>query len=131
MNTAEQTANVFHKALKAKDWLGLRKVLTDDASWLLPGENAISEPAENAEAVIKRAKLIAKYGMRFNLKKILISQENVSLYQHNKAESAGIKLDQFVNTLCRLRNGQIWQIETFVSDLEGFNHFFAELPNNS
>ena len=95
------------------------------------GENAISGPAENAEAVIKRAKLIAKYGMRFNLKKILISQENVSLYQHNKAESAGIKLDQFVNTLCRLRNGQIWQIETFVSDLEGFNHFFAELPNNS
>lgn len=110
MNTAEQTANVFHIALKANDWLGLRRVLTDDASWLLPGENAISGPAENAEAVVKRAQLIAKYGMRFNLKKILFVRKtcrSTSTIQLNLLVKSWISLSIHYATCAMARFGRL------------------------
>lgn len=126
---AEHVANAFHAALSTEDWSALRGLFTDDANWILPGDNAISDPAENADAVVARARLIASYGMRFDLKHVLVSRSNMALSQHNTAERDGRRFDQHVATVCRLRGDQMWQIETFVSDLDGFNRFFVRKAN--
>lgn len=129
MTNAEQVANAFHIALKTENWSALRYVLTDDASWILPGDNAVSGLAENADEVVARARLIASYGMKFDLKYTLLSQSNMTLFQHNKAKRGGRSFDQHVATVCRLRDAQISQIETFVSDLDGFSRFFIKDDN--
>ncbi|WP_254223978.1 nuclear transport factor 2 family protein [Burkholderia multivorans] len=63
-------AKQFHAALTRRDWQAIRKLLTDDATWVLPGDNQISGPAVGAEAVVARAELIASFGLNFELKHI-------------------------------------------------------------
>ena len=46
-------ARRFHATLVARDWTGLRELLTVDARWVLPGDNAISGPAEGADATTR------------------------------------------------------------------------------
>lgn len=118
-------ARAFHAALAAKDWVGMRQFFTDDATWTLPGNNTISGRAEGADAVIERARLIAGYGLTFTLNHILVSRDNMALSLHNTAERDGIRLDEYLATVCRLRDGKICEIETYLSDVEGMNAFFT------
>lgn len=129
MTVAEQVASAFHAALASGSWTATCGLCTDDARWILPGDNAISGEADEVNAVVARARLIASYGMRFDLKYVLVSRSNMALSQHNTAEHSGRCLDQYVATVWRLRGDQICEIETFVSDLDGFNRFFAGQPN--
>jgi len=55
----------FLTALKDRDWTGLRALVTDDAVWILPGENTISGPAIGGDAIIERARKIVGYGLNF------------------------------------------------------------------
>ncbi len=121
----EEIAREFHGALVARDWGRLRAVLHDDASWTLPGDNAVSGRAEGAEAVIERARTIAGYGLRFELEHVLLSRDNMALGLHNTAERDGVRLDEHLATVCRLRDGRIADIETFLSDVPGMDRFFA------
>jgi len=118
-------ATKFHAALVSKDWAGIHMLLTDDASWILPGENRISGLAEGPEAVVARAKLIAGFNLSFELKHVLVSRDNMALSLHNTANRGGLILDEHLSTVCRLQHGKIAFIETFLSDLEGMNAFFA------
>ena len=97
--TAKDVANDLHTALENEDWVALRAVLTDDARCNLPGENAISGAAEGADAVVARARLIASYGMRFELQYILVSRSDMALSQHNTAQRDGRQFDQHVATV--------------------------------
>lgn len=125
MNTQLQVASAVHAALKNEDWTALRQLFTDDARWLMPGDNAVSGPAQGGDAVVARAQLIAAYGMRFELLATLVSHANVALSQHNTADHAGRHFAQHVATVMTLRGDRIAQIETFVSDLDNFNRFFV------
>ncbi|GJG86758.1 hypothetical protein tb265_19390 [Gemmatimonadetes bacterium T265] len=122
---ALDVAHAFHAALAAEDWGALRGVFTDDARWILPGDNAVSGPAEGADAVVARARLIATYGMKFDLEHVVASRSNMALLQHNTAECGGRRFDEHVATVCRLRGDRISEIETYVSDLAGFDRFFV------
>lgn len=126
MTEAETLARKFHGALVAKDWEGMRPLFHDDASWTLPGDNAISGRAEGVDAVIERAKLIAGYGLSFELEHILLSRDNMALGLHNTAERDGVRLDEHLATVCRLRDGHIAEVETFLSDVPGMDRFFAQ-----
>ncbi|AXJ96133.1 MULTISPECIES: nuclear transport factor 2 family protein [unclassified Sphingomonas] len=125
MMTAEDLAKEFHTALVARDWSAMRSLFHDDASWTLPGDNAISGTAAGADAVVERARLIASYGLSFKLEHILLSRDNMALALHNTAERNGIRLDEKLATVCRLRDGRIAAIETFLSDIPGMDRFFA------
>ncbi|GHF53507.1 nuclear transport factor 2 family protein [Streptomyces morookaense] len=120
-----QLGKTFHAYLVARDWEGIRSLLTDDATWTLPGDNTISGTAEGAEAVVERAKKIASYGLDFELLHILVSRENMALSLHNTARRDGIRLDEYLSTVCRLRDGKIAGIETYLSDVPGMNAFFV------
>ena len=117
-------ARRFHAALTARDWSAIRALLTDDAHWTLSGDNTISGTANGADAVVDRARKIANYGLNFELLHILVSRDNVALSLHNTAQQGARILDEYLATVCRLKDGKIAAIETFLSDVEGMNAFF-------
>ncbi|WP_419828178.1 nuclear transport factor 2 family protein [Sphingomonas sp.] len=125
MSTAEQIAKDFHAALVGGNWRAMRQLFKDDATWTLPGDNAISGIAVGGDAVVERARLIASYGLSFQLENILLSRDNMALALHNTGERDGVQLDEHLATVCRLRDGCIAEIETFLSDVPGMNRFFA------
>ncbi|MEW2274353.1 nuclear transport factor 2 family protein [Streptomyces griseofuscus] len=120
-----QLGKKFHAYLTAGDWEGIRSLLTDDATWTLPGDNTISGTAVGAEAVMERAKKIASYGLDFELLHILVSRENMALSLHNTARRGDVRLDEYLSTVCRLRDNKIANIETYLSDVPGMNAFFG------
>ncbi|MFJ8098212.1 nuclear transport factor 2 family protein [Streptomyces griseofuscus] len=120
-----QLGKKFHTYLTAGDWEGIRSLLTDDATWTLPGDNTISGTAVGAEAVVERAKKIASYGLDFELLHILVSRENMALSLHNTARRGDVRLDEYLSTVCRLRDNKIANIETYLSDVPGMNAFFV------
>ncbi|MFF9102912.1 nuclear transport factor 2 family protein [Streptomyces rubrogriseus] len=115
----------FHQALVSADWSGIRALLHDDATWTLPGDNAISGTADGADAVVERAQQIASYGLDFKLLHLLVSRENLALSLHNTARREDVVLDEHLATVCRLRDGKIASIETYLSDVPGMNAFFV------
>ncbi|MFI9645309.1 nuclear transport factor 2 family protein [Streptomyces sp. NPDC052040] len=115
----------FHQALISRDWDGIRALLHDDATWTLPGDNTISGTAQGADAVVERARLIASYGLNFELLHLLVSRENLALSLHNTARREDTVLDEYLATVCRLVDGKIASIETYLSDVPGMNAFFV------
>lgn len=91
-------ARRFHATLVARDWGAMRALLTDDAHWTLPGNNAISGTANGADAVVERARKIASYGLNFELLHILVSRDNVALSLHNTAQQGDQVLDEYLAT---------------------------------
>ena len=123
--TQLEIARSFHAALVARDWRAIRALLTEDAQWTLPGDNAISGTADGADAVVDRARKIASYGLNFELLHILVSRDNVALSLHNTARQGDRILDEYLATVCRLKDSKITAIETFLSDVDGMNAFFV------
>lgn len=121
-----EIGRAFHTALSAKDWTAIRALLTEDATWTLPGNNLISGKAIGADGVTARARQIAGFGVNFALQHILASRDNVALLLHNTASRNGQSLDEQVATVCRLQDGKIAEIETYLSDIAGMNAFFVK-----
>jgi hypothetical protein len=117
-------ARRFYAALTARDWSAIHALLTEDAQWILPGNNTISGLANGADAVVDRARRIASYGLSFELLHILVSRDNVALSLHNTAQQGDRVLDEHLATVCWLKDGKIAAIETFLSDVDGMNAFF-------
>lgn len=124
-----ELACTFHQALTTKEWSLLRAITSPDVTWVLPGDNVISGPAEGIDAVIARAELIASYGLTFTLEHILVSRDNMALALHNTAQRADAVLDEYLSTVCRITDGVIVSIETYLSDVAGMNAFFIPLED--
>jgi ketosteroid isomerase-like protein len=124
----QELGTTFHGALIRKDWAGLRTIMSQDVTWTLPGHNQISGTAEGIDAVIARAQLIASYGVSFTLQHVLISRDNMALSLHNEARRGDLLLDEHLATVCRIDDGKITAMETYLSDVDGMNKFFADLP---
>jgi hypothetical protein len=119
-----ELARGFHAALAARDWAALSGLFTDDAVWVLPGNNTISGRYEGKAAVVQHAGKIAAYGLNFALEHVLVSRENFALALHNTARRGDVVLDEHLATVCFLRDGLIARIETYLSDVPGMNAFF-------
>ncbi len=118
-------AERFHNALVQKDWDRMRAIIAADATWVLPGNNRISGSVQGIEAIIERAQLIASFGLTFTLEHVLVSRDHMALALHNTARRDQLVLDEKLATVCYLEDGKIVNIETFLSDLDGMNSFFA------
>ncbi|MER8114484.1 nuclear transport factor 2 family protein [Streptomyces sp. NPDC094031] len=123
--TAHDLGRRFHAALTSGDWPAIRLMLHDDATWTLPGDNTVSGTVVGADAVVERARKIASYGLSFELLHILVGRENMALSLHNTARRPDAILDEYLTTVCRLRDGRIAGIETYLSDVPGMNAFFV------
>ncbi|HUQ58207.1 hypothetical protein [Lentzea sp.] len=94
-------------------------------TWTLPGDNRISGTAEGPDGVVGRVRLISSYGVDFALLHVLVSRDNVALNLHNTATRGDLVLDEHLATVFTLRDGKVARIETFLSDVDGMNRFFA------
>jgi uncharacterized protein len=117
-------ARSFLAAISTRDWNAMRTLLADDAHWTLPGDNTVSGTANGADAVVERARKITSYGLNFELQHILVSQDNVALSLHNTAQQSDRVLDEYLATVCQLKDSKIAAMETFLSDIDGMNTFF-------
>jgi ketosteroid isomerase-like protein len=124
----QELGTIFHDALIRKDWAALRTILSQDVTWTLPGHNQISGPAVGIDAVVARVQLIASYGVSFTLQHILVSRDNMALSLHNEAQRGDLRLDEQLATVCRIGEGKIVAIETYLSDVDSMDKFFADRP---
>ncbi|MFG2266560.1 nuclear transport factor 2 family protein [Streptomyces sp. NPDC048720] len=115
----------FHTALAAADGDALRALVHDDATGTLPGDNTISGTAQGGDAVIERARQIAGYGLNFELQHILVSRENMALSLHNTAHRGDAVLDEYLATVCFIRENKVAHIETYLSDVRAMDAFFV------
>ncbi|HTF52134.1 MAG TPA: nuclear transport factor 2 family protein [Pseudonocardia sp.] len=120
-----QLATTFHRALITRDWALLREIMAPEVTWTLPGDNTVSGTVVGIDEVIARAELIASFGLTFTLEHVLVSRDNMALGLHNTARRGDLVLDEHLATVCTLRDGVIVVIETYLSDLDGMNAFFA------
>ena len=75
--------------------------------------------------MVGRVHKIASYGLNFELLHVLVSRDNVALSLHNMAWQCDRVLDEYLATVCRLKDNKIAAIETFLSDVDGMNVFFV------
>jgi ketosteroid isomerase-like protein len=121
----KRIAQQFLAGLRSRDWNLLRSIMTEDIVWSLPGTSLISGEASGVDAVIGRAQRIVSYGLTFTLKHILIGQHGLALPLHNTAKNGTQVLDEYLATVCILRNGRICRITTYLSDVEMVNAVFT------
>ena len=127
MTDVEKTtvAQEFLAGLKTRNWDRLRAIMTDDIVWTMPGSSLISGEAQGVEAVLARSRQIVGYGLDFALNHILTGQDHVALSLHNTGTRGNLRLDEYLVTVCFLRDGKICAIHTFLSDVAGMNAFFV------
>ncbi|MEU7476548.1 nuclear transport factor 2 family protein [Lentzea sp. NPDC042327] len=121
----QDVAATFMKALAGQDWDLLRGILTEDVTWTLPGDNQVSGTVTGQDGVVDRVRLISGFGVDFALLHVLVSRDNVALNLHNTATRGEVVLDEHLATVLTLADGKVSRIETFLSDVDGMNRFFA------
>jgi len=127
INAQEKTeiGQKFLTALSTQDWDLMKSILSAGIVWSLPGNSLISGEAIGMEAVIKRAKLIVTYEITFTLKHILCGRYGVAISLNNTARRGDLILDEHIATVCQVRDGKIFAIDTYVSDIAMLNDFFV------
>jgi len=122
-----EIANQFLTGLRTRDWDLLKSIMADDVIWNLPGNSLISGEAQGVDAVIRRAQLIVSYGLTFTLEHILIGRHGVALSLNNTARRGDLVLDEHLATVMSIRDGKVFAIDTYLSDIDMLNAFFV--PN--
>lgn len=74
---------------------------------------------------MKRARYIVEYGANVEIQHVVLGYEGVALLLHNTGKRNGRILDEYLTTVCTLRNGKIARLDTYISDIEMVNAYFA------
>ena len=120
-----ELAKQFLTGLRTRDWDLLKSIIADGAVWSLPGNSLISGEAKGVDAIIARAQIIGSHGVSFTLKHILLGHHGVALSLHNTARREDAMFDEHLATVLSLRDGKIFAIDTYMSDVDMLNVFFA------
>ncbi|KAA2240052.1 nuclear transport factor 2 family protein [Chitinophaga agrisoli] len=118
-------ANTFLTSLKNDEWDTMRSIIAPDAIWTLPGTSILSGPANGADAIIRRAQGLKRFGVKFQLMHILYGLHGVTLSLHNTSSRDNLILDEQVAIVCQINDGKITSMATYLSDVAGINQFFV------
>ena len=121
-----QLATTFLASLKSRNWQLMGSILTEDATWTLPGASLLSGEATGAEAVIDRARKLRDFGVMVELNHILYSMNGVAVSLHNTAGRGELKLDEHVVIVMELWDKKIAKLTTHLNDVASINEFFVE-----
>ena len=99
--------------------------MTDDVLWTLPGTSVVSGIAKGVEGILTRARHIVEYSANVEIQHLVPGYEGVALLLHNTGKRNGRILDEYLTTVCMLRNGKIARLDTYISDIEMVNAYFA------
>jgi ketosteroid isomerase-like protein len=123
----KDVAQKFLGGLRNRDWESMRSIMHADVVWSLPGTSLMSGEARGVEAVIKRAQMIAAYGLQVSVKHVLFGLDGVTLSLNNTAKRGELVFDEHLATVCSIREGKVWKIDTYLHDVEMLNTFFVPL----
>jgi uncharacterized protein len=118
-------ATSFIEALRAMDAKGIETIMTGDVTWTLPGSSAVSGVAHGVEGILKRAKAIVGRNVTLEIMHVVLGHEGVALLLHNTGKWNGKVLDEYLTTVCTLRDGKIARLDTYISDIPMVNTYFA------
>jgi ketosteroid isomerase-like protein len=121
----KQLATSFIAALRAADADGFRAIMTDDVVWTLPGTSLVSGIAKGVDGILKRARTIVDYGLNVEIQHVVSGYEGVALLLHNTGKRNGRILDEYLTTVCSLRDGKIARLDTYISDVPMVNAYFS------
>ena len=118
-------ATSFIEALRAQDAKGFQKIMTDDVLWTLPGSSLVSGVAHGVAGILKRAQAIVDRNVTLEIMHVVLGHEGVALLLHNTGTWKGKVLDEYLTTVCTLRDGKIARLDTYISDIPMVNTYFA------
>ena len=121
----KQLAILFIAALRAVDANGFRAIMTDDVVWTLPGTSLVSGIAKGVEGILKRARTIVDHGANVEIQHVVLGYEGVALLLHNTGKRNGRILDEYLTTVCTLRDRKIARLDTYISDIPMVNAYFV------
>jgi ketosteroid isomerase-like protein len=118
-------ATSFVEALRSLDAKGFQKIMTDDVVWTLPGSSLVSGVAHGVTDILKRAQAIVDRNVTLEIMHVVLGHEGVALLLHNTGEWKEKVLDEYLTTVCTLRNGKIARLDTYISDIPMVNAYFS------
>ncbi len=118
-------ATSFIEALRSLDEKGFQKIMTDDVIWTLPGSSVVSGVAHGVTGILKRAQAIVDRNVTLEIMHVVLGHEGVALLLHNTGKWKGKVLDEYLTTVCTLRDGKIARLDTYISDIPMVNTYFA------
>ena len=121
----KEIALQFIKALGNRDGRLLESIMTDDIVWSLPGKSLMSGEAHGVEAILKRSETLHRYGIKIEVEHVVYGFQDVALHLHNTGKQGDKVLDEHLTTVCRLLGNKIHRLDTFISDVDMLNGFFA------
>ena len=121
----KQLATSFIAALRARDAHAFHAIMTDDVVWSLPGSSRVSGLANGVDGILKRAHSFAEFGLSIEIQHVVLGYEGVALLLHNTGARDGRILDEYLTTVCTLRDGRIARLDTYISDVGMVNDYFA------
>jgi|SRR5271156_802452 len=124
----KKLATSFIAALRAQYIDGFNAIMTDDVVWSLPGSNLVSGLANGIDGILKRARTLIKYGVSIEIQHLVVGYEGVALLLHNTGSQNGRILDEYLTTVCSLRDGKISRLDTYISDIPMVDAYFEEIP---
>ena len=122
----EQLARTFLSVLSHPDPDVIKKTTVDDVIWSFPGASPISGEAHGVDGIMKRAKMIASYGVKVEFIRAVFSLSSVAIFLHNTGNKNGRVLDEQVAAVFTLRGDKISRLDTFLSDVGMAEAFFAQ-----
>jgi uncharacterized protein len=117
-------ATSFIEALRTLDAKGFQKIMTDDVVWTLPGSSVVSGVAHGVTGILQRAQAIVDHNVTLEIMHVVLGREGVALLLHNTGTWKGIVLDEYLTTVCTLRDDKIARLDTYISDIPMVDAYF-------
>ena len=120
-----EIAHSYIEIVRRRDAGLLAATTTEDVMWTLPGSSRMSGEARGRDGIMRRLETFAEYGVDVDLRHVMLGRDDVAVALHNTGERDGIVLDEYLTTVCHLRDGRIHRLETFLTDVEMLDRFFV------
>jgi uncharacterized protein GlcG (DUF336 family)/ketosteroid isomerase-like protein len=118
-------ATAFIEALRARDSAKFTEIMTPDVVWTLPGTSRISGEAQGVAGIMKRASVFASYALNIQIEYVVFGLDGVALLLHNTGQREARVLDERLTTVCQLEGARIKRLDTYISDVQMVNDYFA------
>ena len=118
-------ATSFIEGLRKQDVEILRSITAPGVIWTLPGSSVVSGIAKGVDGILKRAQAIVERNVTLEIMHVVLGYNGVALLLHNTGEWKGRVLDEYLTTVCTLRDGKIARLDTYISDIPMVNAYFV------
>ncbi len=85
----------------------------------------MSGEAHGVDAIMKRSELLQQYGVKIEVQHVVFGYQDIAVRLHNTGTRGDKILDEYLVTVFRFRENKIYRAETFLSDVDMLNAFFA------